>query len=107
MCCLYLDACGRRNWRRDAPPRLSHGRRPVQQHLLLACSTPSSVHSSSAHTLVKWWFLLPLAVASAATLTEVAGIITTLAKDHLGSLMVHPGHATVGVYYLAKRHEVR
>lgn len=50
---------------------------------------------------------MPLAVASAATLTEVAGIITTLAKDHLGSLMVHPGHATVGVYYLAKRHEVR
>jgi hypothetical protein len=44
--------------------------------------------------------------ASAATLTEVAGIITTLAKDHLSSLLVHPGHATVGVYYLAKRHEV-
>lgn len=43
---------------------------------------------------------------AAATLAEVAGIITTLAKDHLGSLLVHPGHATVGVYYLAKRHEV-
>lgn len=46
-------------------------------------------------------------LAAAATLAEVAGIITTLAKDHLASLLVHPGHATVGVYYLAKRHEVR
>lgn len=45
-------------------------------------------------------------VSSAATLSEVAGIITTLAKDHLGSLLVHPGHAIVGVYYLAKRHEM-
>lgn len=50
--------------------------------------------------------MLLCAAASAATLSEVAGIITTLAKDHLGSLLVHPGHATVGVYYLAKRHEV-
>lgn len=46
-------------------------------------------------------------MSSAATLSEVAGIITTLAKDHLGSLLVHPGHALVGVYYLAKRHEVK
>jgi hypothetical protein len=43
----------------------------------------------------------------AATLSEVAGIITTLTRDHLGSLLVHPGHATIGVYYLARRHEVR
>jgi hypothetical protein len=46
------------------------------------------------------------AAVSAATLSEVAGIITSLAKTHLGSLLVHPGHATVGIYYLAKRHEV-
>jgi hypothetical protein len=39
-------------------------------------------------------------------LKPVAGIITTLAKDSLGELLLHPGHATVGVYYLARRHQV-
>lgn len=65
------------------------------------CCTAPSWHKDSTRCAV-----LLCAAASAATLSEVAGIITTLAKDHLGSLLVHPGHATVGVYYLAKRHEV-
>ncbi|KAI8477317.1 MAG: hypothetical protein J3K34DRAFT_108965 [Monoraphidium minutum] len=40
------------------------------------------------------------------TMSEIAGIITTLAKDSLGDLLVHPGHATIGVYYLARRHQM-
>jgi hypothetical protein len=43
---------------------------------------------------------------AAATLTEVAGIMTHMAKEHLGSLVTHPGHVIVGMYYLAKRHQV-
>jgi hypothetical protein len=43
---------------------------------------------------------------AAATLTEVAGIMTHMAKEHLGNLVTHPGHVIVGMYYLAKRHQV-
>lgn len=46
------------------------------------------------------------AEAAGHTLSEIAGIITTLTKDSLGDLLLHPGHATVGVYYLARRHQV-
>lgn len=66
----------------------------------------SALTSASAQLLTDQLHHTPLSCTAAATLAEVAGIITTLAKDHLASLLVHPGHATVGVYYLAKRHEV-
>lgn len=46
------------------------------------------------------------AKVAAHNLAEIAGVITTLAKESLGDLLVHPGHATVGVYYLAMRHQV-
>lgn len=81
-------------------------------HYVVRClrtSTGSRYLTTTSHSCI-FFFHAILAVhvaASAATLSEVAGIITTLAKDHLSSLLVHPGHATVGVYYLAKRHEVR
>ena len=44
--------------------------------------------------------------SAAATLQDVAGIIMTLCKDSFGGMLSHPGHATVGVYYLAKKHQV-
>jgi hypothetical protein len=44
--------------------------------------------------------------SAAATLQDVAGIIMTLCKDSFGGMLTHPGHATLGVYYLAKKHQV-
>ncbi|WIA15373.1 hypothetical protein OEZ85_002036 [Tetradesmus obliquus] len=43
---------------------------------------------------------------AAATLQEVAGIMTHMAREHLGSLVTHPGHVIVGMYYLARRHQM-
>lgn len=46
------------------------------------------------------------AEAAAQTLSEIAAIISALGTENLGDLLVHPGAATIGVYYLARRHQV-
>jgi hypothetical protein len=35
-----------------------------------------------------------------------AAIISAVARENLGDLLTHPGAATIGVYYLARRHQV-
>lgn len=93
---------------------------PTQQVSLLLLSwrgrVPLRANAAHAHTCNTHRLMPPLhaplcavgttTAAAAATLQEVAGILAGMTRDHLGSLLVHPGHATVGVYYLARRHQM-
>lgn len=44
--------------------------------------------------------------SAVATLSEIAAIISAVARENLGDLLTHPGAATIGVYYLARRHQL-